>query len=184
MSLQTSIDAWQLDYDNSGITGDGGNSNYLGSIFDTSGNYHTEGGIYNLSPALGLEYEIFDFNWYAGQGVNDVSEFGSKYLIYSECGFSWDTRASGSLFNFETDGSLDYLALGYTPSTDHATSPAQATLTTFSTTDPLLVVSNFDVAVDWVADHVFGSGTLDGNSQISASALTAYGLLSNAAYYD
>ncbi|SHI25591.1 hypothetical protein [Pollutimonas bauzanensis] len=181
MSLQSETAIWRDDYDNSGITGGGGDAAYLGSIQGPTG-YHTGPGIYNPNPGAGLVYEIFDFNWYAGQGLTGT--YGAKYLLNSEGGFSWDTKAAAvsGKFDFVTTGDLDNLYLGYNPFTDTGASPAELTLTTFRAVDPLLVVENFDIAANYVALNTFG--VANGNVAIDASDFVSKGLLSNAQYYD
>jgi hypothetical protein len=188
MSLQSDINTWQSGYDNSGITSLSG-TNYIGSILDVSGVYYQGGNIYD--PSSSAAYGIYDFNWYAGQGVNSTTQEGSKYVLYSENGFSWDTDDDdddGS-YEFVTTGSLDTLYLG--TAADTAASPLEATLTEFSLYSPLLVIENFDVVVDTVASNVFG--VTDGNDDIDITAtgtaedgtsIDIEDLMSNPSYYE
>ncbi|WP_193073488.1 hypothetical protein [Pseudomonas sp. FME51] len=163
MSLQTNVTNWLNAYNEQPIQ-NSHNADYIGSILGTNGQFHTGGGIYDQSSSL--PYEIFDFNWYAGQGL--TSGFGGKYLLHSENGLSWDTvfNANQTAYNFVTTGSLDTLYLGYSADSDFA--PAQSTLTAFDEFESLLVVNNFNVAVDYVAG-LFGGA--NGNSQINTSSL-------------
>ncbi|EDT3379617.1 hypothetical protein CW959_001649 [Salmonella enterica subsp. enterica serovar Mbandaka] len=165
------ITPWRELYDNSGVTSVNG-PNYIGSVLGASG-FHQGPGIYNPSPAPGLAYEIYDFNWYAGQGV-DSSGFGAKFLAYSECGFSWDTTYDSGTgkYSFVTEGSIDTLYLGYNPSGDVGASPASAYLTAFDPAESLLVISNFDVVVDEVAAY-WSIG--DGNTPFATPSWVANG---------
>ncbi|THF64792.1 hypothetical protein E6C76_12150 [Pseudothauera nasutitermitis] len=171
MSLQSNINDWLGDYTNTNVTDPITATKSIGSILTVGGAYHTGGAgesnsIYD--PGSSLPYEIYDFKWYAGQGL-DSSGFGSKFLVYSEGGISWDTKYSLTTpgkFEFETTGSIDTLYLGYNADTGY--SPAQATLTAFDTNESLLVINNFDVAVDYVAFNTFG--VADGNGQITVNA--------------
>lgn len=149
----------------------------------TVGNvYHTGGAgepnsIYD--PSSSLAYEIYDFKVYAGQGL-DSSDFGSKFVLESTGGFSWDTvNAGGGKYSFETSGSLNTLKLGYAADTGYA--PGQTTLTAFDTSEPLLVVNNFNVAVDYVALNTFG--VANGNAAITVNAGNQ-GLFSYPQYYE
>lgn len=166
MSLNSNISNWLTAY-NAVPFQTSQDPKYIGSILGTNGQFHTGIGVYNPQPATGLDYEIYDFNWYAGQGLHSGIS-GGKYLLHSENGLSWDTadRNSNNLYEFETTGTLNTLYLGY--NADTGDSPLQGTLTAFNATQSLLVVNNFNVAVDYVAG-LFG-GT-DGNSQILSSAL-------------
>ncbi|QTF06965.1 hypothetical protein HC231_02755 [Brenneria izadpanahii] len=181
MSLQSEITTWRDAYDETGIGTH--NPAYIGSILAVNGNYYTGNGIYDPSAAAPT-YEIYDFNWYAGQGIDSNTSFGGKYLLYSESGFSWDTTYNSAIgsYSFVTNGSLDNLYLGYNPTSDTGVAPAASTLTTFDAYEPLLVVSGFDIAVDAVASSVFG--VADGNSAISVSNSTFSGILANASLYD
>lgn len=167
MSLQSNVTSWISAY-NAVPFQTSQNPDYLGSILGTDDQFHTGIGLYKQPPASGLQYEIYDFNWYAGQGLTGAA--GGKYLVHSENGLSWDTVNADTVgqFNFVTTGSLDTLYLGYNAIGDTGESPAEATLTTFNPYGPLLVINNFSTAIDHVAG-LFG-GT-DGNSQILSSAL-------------
>jgi len=166
MSLQTNVNNWLNAYNEQPIQTTH-NPAYIGSILDTNGQFHTGAEIYD--PNTSLPYEIYDFNWYAGQGLNSAGE-GGKYLLHSENGLSWDTvfNANQTAYNFVTTGSLDTLYLGYKAFGDTGAAPAQATLTAFDEFESLLVVNNFNVAVDYVAG-LFGGA--NGNSQINTSSL-------------
>ncbi len=170
MSLKSNITTWLGDYDNTNVTDINTATESIGSILTVGGVYHTGGAgesnsIYD--PDSSLPYEIYDFKWYAGQGL-DSSGFGSKFLAYSENGMSWDTKFSTvpNKFEFETTGDIDTLYLGYNADTDY--SPAQATLTAFDANESLLVINNFNVAVDYVALNTFG--VADGNGLITVNA--------------
>lgn len=185
MSLQTNVTNWLNAYNEHDIQTTH-NPDYIGSILDTNGQFHTGGGIYKQPPATGLEYEIHDFNWYAGQGVDTGTGIGGKYLLHSENGLSWDTvnATTTGLYNFVTTGSLDTLYLGYNAFGDTDEAPAQATLTAFDEFESLLVVNNFNVAVDYVAG-LFGGA--NGNSQINVSSLVdgnGDSLISYPQYYE
>ncbi|EDY8730843.1 TPA: hypothetical protein P2A77_001705 [Salmonella enterica subsp. enterica serovar Agona] len=180
MSLQSNINAWQGIYDNTGIYQNGGNPAYIGSVCATDGSFHQGVDIYQSG------YKIYDFNWYAGQGVPVGGSSGGKFLVGSDNGFSWDTLPSGSSMKFVTSGELNTLYLGTTPIGDNGASPDCSTLTTFDDDEPLLVIQGFNVAVDYAAS-LFGSG-YDGNSSI-AYGTTAFGtaiedLMSNPGYYN
>jgi len=183
MSLQTAVNEWRAGYDETGINQIG--TPYIGSILDTNGGFHTGGGIYETA------YKIYDFNWYAGQGVNpDNPEFGgSKFVVHSEGGFSWNTvpGASSDTYQFVTSGSLNSLYLGHSAPEDNGAAPGSAdTLTEFDMTYPLLAVHGFDIAVNYAAS-LFGAA--DGNSAIAVSATASDGtalssILANAGLYD
>jgi len=186
-SLQNAVNDWRAGYDNTGA-----NINhdpaYIGSILDVNGNYYTGGDIYD--PSASPDYKIYDFNWYAGQGVNpdNTSAGGSKFVVNSEGGFSWNTTfdsSTGSL-QFVTSGSLNSLYLGYSAPGDNGPAPAEDTLTTFDMTQPLLTVHGFDIAVNYAAS-LFGAA--DGNSAIDVSATASDGttlssILANSSLYD
>lgn len=97
MSLQSNINAWQGIYDNTGIYQNGGNPAYIGSVCATDGSFHQGVDIYQSG------YKIYDFNWYAGQGVPVGGSSGGKFLVGSDNGFSWDTLPSGSSMKFCND---------------------------------------------------------------------------------
>lgn len=184
MSLQTAITDWRDIYDETGI---GQNDpDYIGSIRDVNGVFHTGVGIYQ--PGTN---QIYDFNWYAGQGVDyaNPSLGGGKFLVESSAGFSWNTidQNSNGLYEFVTSGNLNTLYLGDTPSGDTGPAPASGTLTTFNAGLPLLVVNGFNTAVNAVAASQFG--VANGNSAISVSATAADGtalssILANANLYE
>ncbi|HEN8221988.1 TPA: hypothetical protein U7301_000531 [Pseudomonas aeruginosa] len=182
MSLQSKISTWQGIYDNTGIYGGGGDPNYIGSVCATNGSFHQGGDIYQSG------YKIWDFNWYAGQGVPVGGSSGGKFLVGSDNGFSWNTITSGSSMKFVTSGELNTLYLGTTPIGDNGASPACSTLTTFDDDEPLLVIQGFNVAVDYAAS-LFGSG-YDGNSSIaygttaSTDGTAIEDLMSNPGYYN
>lgn len=184
MSLQTNVTNWLNAYNEQPIQTTHLPA-YIGSILDTNGQFHTGGLIYKQPPATGLQYEIYDFNWYAGQGLNSAGE-GGKYLLHSENGISWDTvnATTAGLYNFVTTGSLDTLYLGHNPITETGAAPTAGNVTSFNPYESLLVVNNFNVAVDYVAG-LFG-GT-NGNSLINVSSLVdanGNGLISYAQYYE
>lgn len=180
MSLQTVTSTWRGDYDETAIgTHDPA---YIGSILDVNGSYHTGRGIYeSTSPS----YAIYDFNCYAGQGVDysTPANGGGKYLVQSEGGFSWDTTYDSGTqkYTFVTSGDLDCLYLGYTPGGDTGAAPASSTLTTFDAYESLLVVTGFNIAVDAVAVSEFGA--TDGNDGIAVSGTFA-SILANASLYE
>ncbi|AQZ99371.1 hypothetical protein B5M06_15040 [Comamonas kerstersii] len=184
MSLKSNVTAWLGDYDNSNQTGPNATAS-IGSILTVANDYHTGGAGEPNSiyvPNSSLPYEIYDFKVYAGQGLDSVGAgaFGSKFVLESTNGFSWDTvNAGGGKYSFETSGSLNTLKLGY--AADGGYSPAQATLTAFDTAEPLLVVNNFNVVVDYVALNTFG--VADGNAQITVNAGNQ-NLFSYPQYYD
>lgn len=181
MSLKSNVTAWLGDYDNSNQTGPNATES-IGSILTVGNVYHTGGAgepnsIYD--PSSSLAYEVYDFKVYAGQGL-DSSDFGSKFVLESTGGFSWDTvNAGGGKYSFETSGSLNTLKLGYAADTGYA--PGQTTLTGFDTSEPLLVVNNFNVAVDYVALNTFG--VANGNAAITVNAGNQ-GLFSYPQYYE
>jgi len=157
---------------------------YIGSILATNGNFYTGGGIYENA------YKIYDFNVYAGQGVNpgNTSAGGSKFVAYSEAGFSWNTVPGGSsnTYKFETSGSLDVLMFGHSPVNDNGAAPSEEKLTWLDYTKPMLFVSGFDIAVNYAAS-LFGA--TDGNSAIAVSATASDGttlssILANSTLYD
>lgn len=173
MSLKSNVTAWLGDYDNSNQTGANATKS-IGSILTVGNDYHTGGAgepnsIY-IPSSSHPPYEIYDFKVYAGQGLDSVGSgaFGSKFVLESTSGFSWDTvdANSNGKYEFVTSGNLNTLKLGYAADTGYA--PAQATLTAFDTSEPLLVVNNFNVAVDYVAFNTFG--VADGNAQITVNA--------------
>lgn len=185
MSLQSNINAWQGIYDNTGIKAGGGNPAYIGSVFGPSG-YHQGTGIYDPSAPAGT-HEIFDFNWYAGQGVPTGGSSGGKFLLGSTNGFSWDTvdANNNGVLEFVTSGSLNTLYLG--TSADNSASPECATLTAFDPNSSLLVVNDFNIAVDYVAFNTFG--VADGNTAItvngtSPQSIEFTSLMSNPQYYE
>jgi len=183
MSLQSAINDWRADYDETRINEY--NPDYIGSIRDTSGVYHTGPGIYQTGSNA-----IYSFNVYAGQGVdhNDPDNGGSKYLVYSQDGFSWNTTFDSPTgpYQFVTSGNLDGFILGYTPNGDNGPAPAEATLGSFDFTQPFLAVDGFSIAVNYAAS-LFGAA--DGNSAISVSATASDGttlssILANSSLYD
>lgn len=189
MSLQSNISAWQGIYDNTGIYQNGGNPLYIGSVCGPSG-FHQGPGIYDPSAPSGT-YQIYDFNWYAGQGVPLGGSSGGKFLVGSINGFSWDTvdaNNNGAL-EFVTSGSLNTLYLGTTPIGDSSESPECSTLTTFNPLQPLIVVNGFNIAIDAVAKLITGNGSADGNTAIPVdSSVTTpslfTNLMSNPQYYE
>lgn len=182
MSLQSNISAWQLAYDNAGITAGGGDPNYIGSVCATNGSFYQGANIYQTGT-----YQIHEFNWYSGQGVPSGGSSGGKFLVGSNNGFSWNTvdaNSNGAL-EFVTSGSLNTLYLG--TSADNSASPECATLTAFDVNSPLLVVNGFNVAVDDVAFDVFG--VANGNTAIPVDSSVATpslftNLMSNPQYYE
>ncbi|MDR0701385.1 MAG: hypothetical protein LBF61_03080 [Azoarcus sp.] len=188
MSLQTDTTAWRGIYDQTEINAY--NSDYIGSIWAAGVEdcgYHSGSGIYDPT-ATPPTYEIYDFNWYAGQGVDHVTpgNGGGKFLVNSAEGFSWDTTYDNvaELYTFVTTGDLDTLYLGYTPVGDYNPSPKCATLATFDAYESLLVVTGFNIAVDAVAVSEFS--VTDGNSAIAASLLVddnGNSILANAGIY-
>lgn len=182
MSLQTNIGTWQGIYDNTGINGGGGNPAYIGSVCATNGTFHQGSDIYQTG------YKIYDFHWYAGQGVTpSTGTSGGKFLVESSAGFSWNTvdQNSNGKYEFVTSGTLNTLYLGTTPTGDSGASPACSTLTTFNPFQPLIVVGNFNIAVDYAAT-LFGGA--NGNSAIalttSGGGTTFSTLMSNPGYYE
>jgi len=169
MSLQSAINDWRADYDETRINEY--NPDYIGSIRDTSGVYHTGPGIYQTGSNA-----IYTFNVYAGQGVDHDNPTlgGSKYLVYSNAGFSWNTidEDGNGKYEFVTSGNLDGFILGYTPTGDYNPSPAEATLGAFDFTQPFLAVDGFSIAVNYAAS-LFGAA--DGNSAIDVSATASDG---------
>lgn len=188
MSLKTKIDAWRIAYDEYEIDVNH-DPNYIGSICDVNDNYHTGNGIYDTSVSA-PNYSIYDFKWYAGQGVDHVTpgNGGGKFLVGSADGFSWDTTYNAVTgYSFETEGDLNCLYLGTTPEGDDGPAPAYGTLTAFDPYSPLIVIKCFNVAVDWVAANVFGAPGDDGNTQFSAASLVDGNndsILANAGMYD
>jgi len=181
MSLQTAVNNWRAGYDETGINDVG--TPYIGSLLAVDGSFHTGGDIY-----IPGTYQIHDFNWYAGQG-NDATQGGSKFVVNSVDGFSWNTTfdsSTGSL-QFVTSGSLNALYLGHSAPEDNGPAPASAdTLTEFDLTYPLLAVHGFDIAVNYAAS-LFGAA--DGNSAIAVSATASDGttlssILANSSLYD
>lgn len=185
MSLKSNVTAWLGDYDNSNQNGANATKS-IGSILTVGNDYHT-GGVgtpYSIyDPTSSLPYEIYDFKVYAGQGLDSVGPgaFGSKFVLESTNGFSWDTvdANNNGKYEFVTSGNLNTLKLGYAADTGYA--PAQATLTAFDTSAPLLVVNNFNVAVDYVALNTFG--VANGNVDITVNAGNQ-GLFSYPQYYE
>ncbi|MFJ5483614.1 hypothetical protein [Pectobacterium actinidiae] len=187
MSLKTAIDDWRDIYDEAIIVTQNDPA-YIGSIRDTSGTFHTGANIY-----IGVTNQIHNFNVYAGQGVDHLnpSNGGGKFMVESTAatGFAWntvDTNGNGK-YEFVTSGNLNKLSLGYTPSGDNGAAPASATLTSFDTGEPLLVVNGFNIAVDYAAT-LFGTG-YNGNSAINVSATASDGtalssILANASLYE
>lgn len=177
MSLQSEITSWRASYDQTNIGTN--NPAYLGSLRDVNGNYHTGLGTYENG------YKPYDFTIYTGQGVDHTipTDGGGKYLVKSTNGFSWSTtdQDQDGLYEFTSSGSLNSLYLGYTPDGDNNPAPAQATLTTFNSDYPLIVVTGFNIAVDSVASSVFG--VANGNSAIAVSGTFA-SLLANSALYE
>lgn len=177
MSLQSEITSWRVSYDQTKVnTYD---PTYLGSLRDTNGVYHTGAGTYETGN------NPYDFTIYAGQGVNhnNTSLGGGKYLVESNSGFSWsttDTNGNG-LYEFQSSGSLNTLFLGYTPTGDISAAPKEATLTSFASAEPLIVVTGFNIAIDSVASSVFG--VANGNSAIAVSGTFA-SLLANASLFE
>ncbi len=185
MSLKSNVTAWLGDYDNSNQTGPNATKS-IGSILTVGNDYHTGGvgTLYSIyDPNSSLPYEIYDFKVYAGQGLDSVGPgaFGSKFVLESTSGFSWDTvdANNNGKYEFVTSGNLNTLKLGYAADTGYA--PAQATLTAFDTSEPLLVVNNFNVAVDYVALNTFG--VANGNAAITVNAGNQ-GLFSYPQYYE
>ncbi|CAK7028245.1 hypothetical protein EV679_2181 [Kerstersia gyiorum] len=191
MSLKTAIDDWRDSYDET-IIDTQHDPAYIGSVKATNGNIYEGIAIYQTGN------KIYDFNVYAGQGVDHVNAIngGGKFVVESTGGFSWDTAVAtppstpggyDGTYNFVTSGSLNKLSLGYTPSGDNNPSPDAATLTAFNTSYPLLVVNGFNIAVDYAAT-LFGSG-YNGNTAISVSATASDGtvlssILANASLYE
>lgn len=161
MSLQSNINIWKGLYDNTGINAGGGNPDYIGSVIDVNGLYHKGIDIYT-----GNGYEIYDFNYYGGQGVKLNDPSGGKYLLESTGGFQWDTVSGTTALAMQTSGSLNSLYLGTTPLGDAGASPGQYTVTTFNGGEPLLVVEGFNIVSDYAAT-LFGA--TDGNDSILLS---------------
>jgi hypothetical protein len=178
MSLQTDVTTWRNNFDQTNINTN--NPAYLGSIKDTSGVYHTGAASYQAGTN-----NPYPFTIYAGQGVNHTTPAagGGKYVLTSTNGFSWTTTDSNGngKYEFNTSGALNTLTLGTTPATDHGAAPASSTLTSFLSSAPLIQVTGFNVAVDYVAQHEFG--VANGNSAIAVTGTFA-SLLSNAALFD
>ncbi|SHE90580.1 hypothetical protein SAMN02745117_01010 [Lampropedia hyalina DSM 16112] len=169
MTLKSNIDTWTGLYNNTGINAGGGNPAYIGSVIDVNGNPHVGPAIYT-----GVGNAIWEFNWYAGQGLPSGGTSGGKFLVESTGGFSWDTvPATGSLLSMETEGSLNTLYLGTNALGDTGASPGQYTVTTFNPLQPLLVVDGFNYVVDYAAT-LFGAS--DGNDTILLTDTTAGGL--------
>lgn len=191
MSLKTVINDWRDTYDQTMID-QYHLPAYIGSVKATNGNIYEGVDIYESGN------KIYDFKVYAGQGVDHVtpSNGGGKFVVESTGGFSWDTTVAtppstpggyDGTYNFVTSGSLNKLSLGYTPSGDDSPSPEAATLTAFNTSEPLLVVNGFNIAVDYAAT-LFGAG-YNGNTSISVSATASDGtvlssILANAGLYE
>jgi hypothetical protein len=184
--LSNIVATWIGDYDASGLGSY--NPAYVGSILDVDGLYHTGGS--NMPNSI---YEsgnnVYPFNWYAGQGIGPDSDIGGKYLLYSESGFTWNTlnEDSDDLYEFETYGCLNVLYLGYNPTGDANPSPAQGTLTTFDSSSPLLVVSNFNCLIDKVAQLITGNSSANGNTAIDVDDLVddnGSSILANPQYYE
>ncbi|HBY2266960.1 hypothetical protein R5022_18845 [Pseudomonas aeruginosa] len=186
MSLQTAIADWRSTYDQTEINAY--NPAYIGSIRDISGGFHTGSGIY-----VSGTNQIYNFNVYAGQGVDHATpaDGGGKFVVESTAatGFAWntvDTNGNGK-YEFVTSGQLNKLSLGYTPSGDIGAAPAATTLASFETSAPLLVVNGFNIAVDYAAS-LFGTG-YNGNTAINVSATASDGtvlssILANASLYE
>lgn len=187
MSLKTAIDDWRDIYDET-IIDTQHNPAYIGSIRDTSGDFHTGTNIYITGTN-----QIHNFNVYAGQGVDHLnpSNGGGKFVVESTAttGFAWntvDTNGNGK-YEFVTSGNLNKLSLGSTPAGDNGAAPASGTLASFDTSEPLLVVNGFNIAVDYAAS-LFGAG-YNGNTAISVSATASDGtvlssILANASLYE
>ena len=181
MSLQSNINTWKGIYDNTGINAGGGDPAYIGSVFDVNGNPHVGPAIYN-----GNGNEIWDFNYYGGQGVNLGDSSGGKFLLESTGGFEWDTvTATGNpnLLAMKTAGSLNTLYLG--TSADSDPSPAAGTVGSFDAYESLLVVQGFNYVVDYAAT-LFGAS--NGNDAIlltdTAGGLAFGDLMSKPQYYE
>lgn len=186
MSLQSVINDWLGDYDNTHQTDPATATKSIGSILTVANVYHTGGAGESNSiyvPNSNHPYEIYDFKVYAGQGLDSVGPgaFGSKFVLESTSGFSWDTvdANNNGKYEFVTSGNLNTLKLGYAADTGYA--PGETTLTAFDTAEPLLVVNNFNVVVDYVALNTFG--VADGNAQITVNAGNQ-NLFSYPQYYD
>jgi hypothetical protein len=186
-TLSSIVTTWVGDYDAFGL----GNfdPDYVGSILDTGGAYHTGGSGAPNSIYYPGTNNVREFNWYSGQGVDPAFGTGGKYLLYSESGFTWNTlnEDSDDLYEFETYGCLNVLYLGYNPTSDTAPSPASGTLTTFNPGEPLLVVSNFNCLIDKVAQLITGNSSADGNTVIDVDDLVDdndSSILANPQYYE
>ena len=177
MSLQSDITTWRDSFDNTKISNN--NPAYLGTIKGVDGVVYTGAAAY-----ISGTNNPHPFSTYTGQGIDHTSADlgGSKYVLQSNTGFTWTTgvSTSGSQYTFSTSGTLNSLTLGTAPEADHGAAPTAAYLTSFDSYSPLIQITGFNVAVDYVAQHSFG--VADGNSAIAVTGTFA-SILSNAAYY-
>ena len=176
MSLQSDITTWRDSFDNTHISTN--DPAYLGTIKAVNGNVYTGIAAYQSGS------NPYPFYTYAGQGVDHSTPAfgGSKYVVQSNTGFTWNTTLNGSQYASSTSGTLNSLTLGTTPdvNSEHGAAPTAAYLTSFDSYSPLIQITGFNVAVDYVAQHSFG--VANGNSAIAVTGTFA-SILSNAAYF-
>ncbi len=178
MSLQSDVTTWRDYFDEYNI--DTNNPDYLGTIKAVNGNVYS--GAASYQPGT---YSPYPFYTYTGQGIDHTDDAlgGSKYVIQSSAGFTWTTTDSNGngKYEYNTSGTLNSLTLGTAPEADHGAAPSAAYLTTFDGSSPLITVTGFNTAVDYVAHNSFG--VADGNAAIAVTGTFA-SILSNAAYID
>jgi hypothetical protein len=174
MSLQSDITTWRDSFDNTQISAY--NSDYLGTIKGVDGVVYTGAAAYISGTS-----NPHPFSTYTGQGIDHTSADlgGSKYVVQSSTGFTWTTTYNGS-YSSSTSGMLNSLTLGTAPEADHGAAPTAAYLTSFDSYSPLIQITGFNIAVDYVAQTSFG--VADGNSAIAVTGTFA-SILSNSSLF-